>query len=72
MGNKAERIYEPDNGEECYVRPSLGRDTAVTFMNSQQQWLPAQGQVSENFIMDEGGSHRAPPLAERVDLLIHQ
>ena len=33
---------EPEGGVECRVALSPGHDADTAFMNSQQQWLPAQ------------------------------
>lgn len=41
--------------EESYEMPSRGRDVLIALTNSQQQWVPAQNQTSQNNSTDGGG-----------------
>lgn len=42
-------------GEESYEMPPRGRDVLIALTDSQQQWVPAQNQTSQNDSIDGGG-----------------
>lgn len=46
-------------GEESYEMPSRGRDVLIALTDSQQQWVPAQNQTSQNGNIDGGGERNA-------------
>lgn len=41
-------------GEESYEMPSRGRDVLIALIDFQQQWVPAQNQISQNDSIDGG------------------
>lgn len=45
-------------GEESYEMPSRGRDVLIALTDSQQQWVPAQNQTSQNGNIDGGGGEK--------------
>lgn len=62
-------MYESEGGDKDCDMPSSGHGLAVTHMNSQQQWLPAQYLCKMNpikFHMDWGETPETLPLSEEI------